>query len=96
MSLGIKWQVFLYKDISVKYEYTSNIYVKSYIFHSKVVLYLIRTAMKNPSDLVNIVLLVIVFDQTLGFEYDMRGDILKVYRNSKEGLISSGKKKDLM
>jgi hypothetical protein len=49
--------------------------------------------MKNPSDLVNIVFLVIVFGQTLGFEYGMGGDVLKVYRNAKEGLISSGKKR---
>lgn len=60
------------------------------------VLYLIRTAMKNLSNLVNIVLLAIVFDQTRGFEYVMRGDILKVYRSAKEGLISSGKPKDLI
>lgn len=52
--------------------------------------------MKNLSDLVNIVLLVIVFGQTRGFEYGMRGDILKVYRSAKEGIISSGKPKDLM
>ncbi|PNF16735.1 hypothetical protein B7P43_G00851 [Cryptotermes secundus] len=45
--------------------------------------------MKNLSDLANIVLLVIVFSETLGFEYGVRGDILKVYRSSKEGLISS-------
>jgi hypothetical protein len=52
--------------------------------------------MKNLSNLVNIVLLAIVFDQTRGFEYVMRGDILKVYRSAKEGLISSGKPKDLI
>jgi hypothetical protein len=51
--------------------------------------------MKNLS-VVNIVLLVIVFSQTRGFEYGMRGDILKVYRSAKEGLISSGKPKDLI
>lgn len=45
--------------------------------------------MKNLSNFVNILLLAILFGQTQGFEYGMRGNFLKVYRSAKEGIISS-------
>jgi hypothetical protein len=62
----------------------------------KLVLYLIRTAMKNLSSLVVIVLVAVVFGQIRGFEYGMRGDILKTYLSTKGGRISSGEPNDLI